>query len=272
MNRRAVRALIRRDLQTVLQSKPVLMPMIILPVILVVILPLVIGLAARAADPASPDYADLITLMEQLPPGMMSEFSSLSSMDQAVIYTLIYFFAPLFLILPMMTASVIAADSFAGEKERKTLEALLYTPTSDQELYLAKVLSPWLAAFAVTVLALVGYSIVVNAVAGPLVGHLFFPNGMWLVLTFWVAPAAAGLGLGSMVLVSSRVSTFQEAYQLGSIVVVPILLLLFGQIGGIIYFSIPVVLLVGLVLWLIDLGVLWFGARSFTRSRLFSRL
>src|SRR5690606_20505744 len=161
---------------------------------------------------------------------------------------------------------------FAGEKERKTLEALLYTPTSDGELYFAKVLSPWLAALGVTILALIGYSIVVNFVASPIVGRIFFPNLMWIALTLWVSPAAAGLGLGVMVLVSSRVNTFQEAYQLGGVVVVPILLLLFGQLGGVIFFSLPFVLFVGLVLWLIDLALLWFGARVFARSELLSRL
>jgi ABC-type Na+ efflux pump permease subunit len=39
-----------------------------------------------------------------------------------------------------MVSSVLAADSFAGEKERKTLEALLYTPTTDRELFTAKLL------------------------------------------------------------------------------------------------------------------------------------
>jgi hypothetical protein len=121
-------------------------------------------------------------------------------------------------------------------------------------------------------LSLVSYSIVVNAVAAPTVGRIFFPNLMWIALAFWVSPAAAGLGLGVMVLVSSRVSAFQEAYQLGGLVVLPVLLLVFGQVGGILFFSVPVVLLIGLILWLVDLAVLWFGARTFTRSNLLSRL
>lgn len=272
MNERAVRAIIRRDLQVVLQSRAVLIPMIILPLILVVGLPLILGLTTRSASPSDPNMTEIIMLLEQLPPDLLAEFGDLTLIDQALLYSLIYFFAPLFLILPLMTASVIAADSFAGEKERKTLEALLHTPTSDRELYIAKVLSPWLAALGVMILALIGYSIVVNFVASPIVGRIFFPNLMWIALTLWVSPAAAGLGLGVMVLVSSRVNTFQEAYQLGGVVVVPVLLLLFGQLGGVIFFSLPFVLFVGLVLWLIDLALLWSGARIFARSELLSRL
>jgi ABC-2 type transport system permease protein len=272
MNWRAIRTLIRRDLQVVLQSRSVLLPMIVVPLILVIGLPLFLTFVLRTAPPSDPDVSDMVQLVEQLPVDLLADFANVPLMGQVLIYMLTYFFAPLFLILPLMTASVIAADSFAGEKERKTLEALLYTPTSDQELYVAKVLTPWVAAMAVMLLALVGYSIVVNAVAAPMVGYVFFPNLMWLILAFWVGPAAAGLGLGVMVLVSSRVSTFQEAYQLGGLVVLPVLLLVFGQVGGVIFLSIPVVLAIGVVLWLIDLAVLWFGARIFTRSNLLSRL
>ena len=272
MNWRAIRTLIWRDLQVVLQSKSVLLPMIVLPLILVIGMPLFLAFIFRNVTPADSDVNDIVELVEQLPVDLLADFANVPLMDQVLIYMLTYFFAPLFLILPLMTASVIAADSFAGEKERKTLEALLYTPTSDQELYVAKVLTPWVAAMGVILLSLVGYSIVVNAVAAPMVGRIFFPNFMWIVLAFWVGPAAAGLGLGVMVLVSSRVSAFQEAYQLGGLVVLPVLLLVFGQVGGIIFFSVPVVLVIGLILWLIDLAVLWFGARTFTRSKLLSRL
>ena len=45
---------------------------------------------------------------------------------QVMIYIMaLYFFAPFFLIIPQMASSVIVSDSFAGEKERKTIEAPL---------------------------------------------------------------------------------------------------------------------------------------------------
>lgn len=272
MNRRVIWAMIRRDLKLVLRSRAVVLPMLLVPLILIVLLPLILGLTMRDAVLSNPDIAEMVALMEQMPSGTMDAFGDLSAVNQALIYFLTYFFAPLFLILPLMTASVIAADSFAGEKERKTLEALLYTPTSDLELYVAKVLSPWLAAVVITLLSLVGYSVVVNIVAGQMVGYIFFPNLMWIVLGVWVAPAAAGLGLGVIVMVSSRVSSFQEAYQLGSVIVLSVLLLVFGQIGGLIFFSVPFVFGVGLVIWLIDLAILWFGARIFRRDTILSRL
>jgi len=95
---------------------------------------------------------------------------------------------------------------------------------------------------------------------------------MWLVLVLWVAPAVAGLGLGTMVLVSARARGFQEAYQLGGAVVLPLLLLVVGQATGVMYFNVELVLLLGLVLWAVDGVLLWFGGRTFQRGELIARL
>lgn len=84
------------------------------------------------------------------------------------------------------------------------MEALLYTPTTDRELFLAKLLSAWLPALAVDLGGFILYAIVANPAGWGLMGGLFFPNWTWIVLVIWVAPAVAGLGLGTMVLVSSK--------------------------------------------------------------------
>jgi ABC-type Na+ efflux pump permease subunit len=189
-----------------------------------------------------------------------------------VVLALVYFLAPMYLIVPLMMASVIAADSFAGEKERKTLEALLYTPTTDRELLLGKLLAAWLPAVAVGLIGFVAYSIVANVAGWSTMGEIFFPNLMWLALALWVAPAVAGLGLVVTVLISARAEGFQDAYQMGAIVVLPILLLVVGQASGVMYFSTGLVVLLGAVFWLIDGVLLWWGSRWFRRTELFSRL
>jgi ABC-2 type transport system permease protein len=45
------------------------------------------------------------------------------------------------------------------------MEALLYTPTTDRELFVAKPLSGWLAAIAVALVGFVLYVIMANAAA-----------------------------------------------------------------------------------------------------------
>lgn len=272
MNWRAIRAIVRKDLKVVARSKGVLLPLILVPMIMLVVLPGLVVLAPAATDLLVTPLAGLDGFIANMPPGLQAELAGLDEAQRLVVLPLVYFLAPMYLIIPLMVASVIAADSFAGEKERKTLEALLYTPTTDQELFLGKVLSAWLPALGVALGGFVIYGLVANLAAWPVMGQVFFPNRMWVVLVLWVAPAVAGLGLGTMVLVSSRVSGFQEAYQLGGAVVLPILLLVIGQATGVMYFNVGLVLLLGLLLWVVDAVLLWFGGRTFRRSDLIARL
>ena len=75
-----------------------------------------------------------------------------------------------------------------------------------------------------------------------------------------------------MVFESMRAQGFQDAYQLGGVIVLPILLLVFGQVSGIMYFSVGLALLLGLGIWLIDALLLWLGSRSFRRGQLIARI
>jgi ABC-2 type transport system permease protein len=272
MNWRAIKAIVRKDLKVVAQSKAVLIPLIIVPAFMFIALPGLFALAPSAMNLLGSPMAELDTLLKQMPPGLQAELASYDPPQKTAVLVLVYLLAPMYLMVPLMVASVIAADSFAGEKERKTLEALLYTPTTDSELFLGKMLSAWLPAVAIGLSGFVLYGVVANLAAWPVMGRVFFPNVMWIALALWVAPAVAGLGLGVSVLVSARVQTFQEAYQIGAAVVVPVLLLVVGQMSGVMYFSLGLVLLLGLVLWGIDAALLWFGGRTFQRGEVIARL
>jgi hypothetical protein len=74
-----------------------------------------------------------------------------------------------------------------------------------------------------------------------------------------------------MVFVSARAQGFQDAYQTGGLVVLPVIILMVGQISGVMYFSLGVVLFVGLVIWLIDVVLLWFSSKSFRRGELMTK-
>lgn len=272
MSWRSIRTLMRKDLKVVLQNKGVVLPIILLPLILFVVVPFLVLLLPLAFSSPGAGNQDLRELLSMVSPGLKQQLIGLTPDQAGAVFFLIYMMAPLFLIVPMMVSSVIAADSFVGEKERKTLEALLYTPTTDRELLTGKMLAAWLPALFVSALGYVVYSISANLAAWPIMGRALFPNAIWTVLVLWVAPAAAALGLTTVILVSARAKTFQDAYQTGSLVVVPIVILVIGQALGVIYFSVWLALLLGLVLWAISLVLLIYGNRTFRRSELIARL
>lgn len=273
MNRRAMSAVIRKDLKVVVQSKAVLIPLIVVPVLMLVLLPALVALVPLLdAQASAAEMQDLQAFLSNMPPSLQAAIEGFNASQQLVYLALVYLFAPMYLIVPLMVASVIAADSFAGEKERKTLEALLYTPTTDFELVAAKLIAAWVPAIVVAWGGFILYGIVANVAGWGTMGQIFFPNAMWVILALWVAPAIAGLGLSATVLVSVRVSGFQEAYQLGAVVVLPLVILMISQATGVIYLSLGFVFLLGLVCWIIDAALLWLSVQMFQRSEIIARL
>lgn len=272
MNTRAMLAIIRKDLKVAVQNKGVLIPIIALPLILFVILPWVMAyIPSLASLGGSASISNMSDMLDRMPATLFSEMTGYTPDQQLIVFMLVYMMAPMFLMLPLMVSSVLAADSFAGEKERKTLEALLYSPTTDRELFTAKLLGSWVAAVVVAVLGFVVYAVMVNAASWHSIQHLFFPNWMWVALVLWVSPAVAGLGLIVMVFASARAQGFQDAYQTGGMVVLPVLFLMIGQISGVMYFSLGVVMIVGLVVWVLDLVLIGLASKSFRRGELMTK-
>jgi ABC-2 type transport system permease protein len=72
--------------------------------------------------------------------------------------------------------------------------------------------------------------------------------------------------------VSSRVTTFMEAYQTSGLLVVPLIVLIIGQLAGVIYLSVGFVLLLGVVLWVIDIALIAIGVKQFRRAELIAKL
>jgi ABC-2 type transport system permease protein len=268
MNARAMSAIIRKDLKVVIQNKNIVTPIIIIFVVFFIGIPWLIGLAPAIIHGFGGQMTSLEGLLAKMPAGMLQELAGYTVSQKAIVFALGDMLMPFFLIIPLMTASMLAADSFAGEKERKTLEALLYTPTTDRELFIAKMLSGWLASIAVALCAFLIYAINVNAAAWSQMQRIFFPTTLWLVLVIWVVPALSGLGVSLMVVVSARAQGFQDANQMAGLVVLPIVVLFYAQMAGAIFINITILVLIGLIIWLMTGVLIWLGSRTFHRNRL----
>jgi ABC-2 type transport system permease protein len=269
MNVNLLQAIVRKDLKVVFQNKGVSIPLIVMPLLLLVILlPGAAALAPKLGYLDTPDIAWLDKVIELIPDGSLGTAADHDLTQMFVTIVLVYGAAVLFPLLPLMVVTSFASDSFAGEKERKTLEALLYTPTTDWELLLGKLLSAWLPALAITWGAFLLYIVTANLAAWPVMGRLFFPTTAWLIMALWIAPAVAALGLGAMVLISSRAQTYQGAYQLSAFVVLPGLMLFGSLLVVVINLSPWQAALFGLLIWAIAAALLWFGKRTFRRTRL----
>ena len=262
-----VRAVVAKDLLAVRRAKGVIIPMLAVPVLLMVLLPLGVGLAARAQD-----GVDLTRILDSMPGALAEPILALPERERLIVLINGYLLAPLFLIVPLMVSAVLAADAFAGEKERKTLESLLHLPIDERDLFLAKLLVAFLPAMGVSFAGFGCFCLVANGVAWTVMHRVFVPTDLWLVMIFWVGPAVATLGLAVMVRVSARTNTSQEANQLGGAVILPLIFLAVGQSSGLLLVDLPVALAIGAAMWVLALYLAWGGARRFKRDNLASRV
>jgi ABC-2 type transport system permease protein len=266
VNWSVVRTLLARDLGMIRRSKALMLPMLFLPTLLLVVLPAAIGLAARERT------LDVEQFLEMLPGRLAEPVLAHPPDERLVVLVLGYMVAPLFLIVPLMVSSVLAADTFAGEKERKTLETLLHLPVSDRDLYVAKLASTFIPSTAIAWLGFVVFCVVSNAVCWPVMQRVFLPTTTWVIVILWLAPAVAALGLGVMVRVSIRVQTTQEAQQLGGAVVLPFVVLAVGQTTGLLLAGPWVTLTVGAIVWAVAVLLNVRGMQLYRRSTMAARL
>jgi len=131
-----------------------------------------------------------------------------------------------FAVMASILPTVIASYSFVGEKVEKSLEPLLATPTTDGELLFGKSLAAFLPCILATYIGAAAYVIVADVWSYMNLGVFLLPNLNWIIIVGLVAPLACILSVEANVIVSSRVSDVRAAQQLGSLVVLPIILIL----------------------------------------------
>jgi ABC-2 type transport system permease protein len=271
MNRQIIRAIAEKDFAEVLKNRIAVSGAIVLSAIFAIGFPLLITQLNTLAQSggSQQSFADIL---QAFPPDLQAQVAALSPDQLPIVLILGYLVAPLFLVLPLMLSCMIAAEAFVGEKERRTLEALLYTPATDGELFLGKALAAIIPGIVYTWINFAIFAIVTNLAGYPVMGRFWFPTPSWWALMIVVVPAVVLLGVAATVIISTRVRTFMEAYQASGILIILILVLMVAQATGLLYLSPLVAVIVGLVVFAIDAILIWIGIRIFSRSELIARI
>ncbi|TFF83720.1 hypothetical protein EU524_02000 [Candidatus Thorarchaeota archaeon] len=123
-------------------------------------------------------------------------------------------------IMSIIPASLISANALVGEREQNTLEPLLCTPLTDNELLTGKVLSSFIPSMALLIGGLlvtaVGSNVVLLVMGFP---PILIPDLPGLVMLLTAAPAMILAVISTMILLSGRVKRVYEAYQTSGAVV-----------------------------------------------------
>ena len=261
MDKTAIWAIATKDMRSVISSVRVWLPMLVIPFLLGVVAPcmMIILVGYGEFGQIKQFVFDVIDRLKGT--SLYVQIQSYASLNQKLVYLLInYLFMPFFLVIPIMASSVVAANSFVGEKERKTLESLLLSPVDMYSLFIGKVLSAFIPAISISYIVFIIFSIMVRFVTAPLYAKAIFPTLDWLIVIGLVVPAICFFVILFNVMISAKVRGFHEAYQLGSVVVIPVVILIVCQLFGYFFLSTSKILLMGGTIILIDLiFVRWFS-------------
>ena len=112
MNKRAIRAIIIKDLRQVLANKMIWLPMILVPLLINVLMPALLTLIPILAGSAETDMDDLSEMLAIMPAAIEPGLAEMSGLQQCCWQQL-----HMFLIVPMMVASIIGATA-VGERAK----------------------------------------------------------------------------------------------------------------------------------------------------------
>ncbi len=244
---RAMLAIIQKDFRSVTANKRLFSTILIVPLILTIILPSIFVLVVHFA-PDDPDMQKLIALLPQS--------AGSKNLEQALIGLILNYILPVFfLMIPIMTASIMAASSFVGEKEKHTLETLLYCPLSVKQIFRAKVMASFLLSILVSLLSFCIMLLVLEIEFFFLMGYLLPPGVSWVIILLLVSPAISLIAVTLIVRGSAKAQSVEESQQGAVFLILPVILLVVGQFTGVLLLSTWLLLILGiacaLLAWLL---------------------
>ena len=258
--KRAEKAIIKKDIRGITSNRRLFSALWIVPLALTVILPSLCVCAAHFA----PDDPDVLALLELLPGAANTE-----SVELAIAGIIFNYILPaFFLMIPIMTASVMAASAFVGEKEKHTLETLLYCPLSVKEIFRAKVLASFLLSMLVSLVSFAAMLTVLELEAVFLMGSPLLPGGGWVIVLFLLSPAVSLIAVTLIVRNSARAQSVEESQQSAVFLIIPVILLVVGQFAGVMILNVWILLGLSIVCALLAWILLQRAVKRFTYEML----
>jgi ABC-2 type transport system permease protein len=257
-----IRTIINKEWAEVFKNRLVLFTVIFMP-FLFTVLPLLILFFTRSVD----ESAGLGNVPEEF--AMLC--ADISSGADCLQYYLISQFMILFMLTPVIVPVNIAAYSIVGEKTTHSLEPLLATPISTIELLIGKNLAAVIPAIAATwigfIIFLIGTMLITDSSA--LIQLILDP--LWLTAILVVGPLLSILSVNFAIMVSSRVTDPRVAEQLSVVVILPVMLLMIGQISGFLVINQAIMGLFALGVFLINIILIPVSVRLFERENILTR-
>jgi ABC-type transport system involved in multi-copper enzyme maturation permease subunit len=166
---------------------------------------------------------------------------------------------------PISISLVIALESFAGERERRSLEPLLATPLSDRQLYLGKMIASVVPPLAAAYLGISVY------LSGLVISVNWSPPFVLLIQILALTTFQAIVMVAGAVVISSQTTSVRAANLLASFIIIPMAELIIAESMVMFWGRYNVLWWILLTLVLIAFALGRMGLRLFNREELLGR-
>ena len=228
---------------------------------LTIVLPSIIVFVTVLVPESTSDFQKLLNMLP-IPAGEYNQ-------EQMILGLVLNKIMPaFFLMIPVMASSVMAASSFVGEKEKHTLETLLYSPLSLKQLFQSKILAGFSVGMMVSYISFAVMMLVLEIEMLFLTGNVLMPDISWIIIMLFIAPAISLVAITVTVRGSAKAQTIEEVQQRAVFLIFPILALVIGQFTGVILVNSGLLLGLGIVLAVLDVLLMRGAARKFTYEKL----
>lgn len=233
-------AIIKKDIRGVTSNRRLFVPLLVVLLVLTIIVPSIFILVTHYVPEETEDFQKLL---DQMQIGQLN-----GSLEMAVIHLVLNYILPIFfLLIPIMSASIMSASAFVGEKEKRTLETLLYCPLSLKQIFQAKVLASFLLSMFVSITSFIVMFIVLETEIFFVMNSVILPGVKWLLILALVSPAISLIAITLMVRVSAKAQSVEDAQQSAVFLILPILFLIIGQFTGILLINAWILLGIGIL-------------------------
>lgn len=197
----------------------------------------------------------------------------IGSVDENVVFLeqFIDFLLMFFIMIPVVLPTLMASYSFVGEKVNRSLEPLLATPTTDAELLLGKAAAIFIPCMLATWLSFVPFVVIVNYLATGVLGHAPLPDLTWIIGVFFIAPLFCIMSISLNVVISSKVSDVRASQQLGSLVVLPLVMFFIIALAGLFNLGPEIMLMLAGVVLIADVAIVYVSLKTFRRESILVR-
>jgi hypothetical protein len=180
-------------------------------------------------------------------------------------------FSFLFVIGASLLPVTVASYSLVGEKVQKSLEPLLATPTTDEEILAGKSIAAFLPAIAINLVGALIFTTLVDLFTHNTLNYYYYPNWNIVIVVFLLGPLASLLAVGYNVLISSRVNDVRAAQQLGTLILLPFAGIYVLTETRVLELTINNLLIITAIVFAVDLVVFFLAKATFQREEILTK-